>query len=318
MPNQTYKSIITTVGETLIAQAVASGTSINITKFCAGDANDTYYIPTAGMTALVNQKWEGSVTGVTAATGSNEINVDAAIPYSVSAFTIREIGLKDSDGNLIAIANTAPTPKQGSDSGFNSSVLLRMVIKVSNTSGVTVQVQENTVSITALQEAIQGKMTKPSGGTSGQYLGLDSSGNTAWEDVILPTKASLGLDQVNNTSDANKPISTDTQTALDAKASTTALSNGLATKQPSRISTKATISTSWDGEAPYTQSIYNANVTTACDVEISLSSTATQAQTEAWNALGLQPGGQAAGSFTLRAWGTVNTISIPVEVTIWP
>lgn len=83
------------------------------------------------------------------------------------------------------------------------------------------------------------------------------------------------------------------------------------------IKTTATIGTSWTGSAaPYTQSISISGVTADNVVEISLPSTATAAQVEAYQALNLQDGGQAAGSITLRAFGDVNTVSIPINVVI--
>lgn len=81
--------------------------------------------------------------------------------------------------------------------------------------------------------------------------------------------------------------------------------------------TTATIGTTWDGSsAPYTQTISISGVKTNSIVEISLPSNATAAQVTAFQKLNLQDGGQTAGSITLRAFGTKNTISIPVNVVV--
>lgn len=78
-----------------------------------------------------------------------------------------------------------------------------------------------------------------------------------------------------------------------------------------------TIKTSWSGSsAPYTQTIAAAGVTANDVVEISLSKSATAAQAEAYAALMLQDGGQASGSFTLRAFGEKNTVSIPINIIV--
>lgn len=83
------------------------------------------------------------------------------------------------------------------------------------------------------------------------------------------------------------------------------------------IVTTATISTTWTGtSAPYTQSIAIAGVAADSVVEISLPKTATAAQVQAYLDLGLQDGGQADGSITLRAFDTKNTVTIPVNVVI--
>ena len=86
---------------------------------------------------------------------------------------------------------------------------------------------------------------------------------------------------------------------------------------PKSVLVTGAISTSWTGSsAPYTQTITNDNIEAGSVIEVSLSSTATAAQADAFNALQLADGGQADGSFTLRAFGTKNTVSIPINILI--
>ena len=83
------------------------------------------------------------------------------------------------------------------------------------------------------------------------------------------------------------------------------------------VVTTAVIGTTWAGTAaPYTQAINLACVKATSIVEISLSATATIEQVEAFQQLNLQDGGQTAGAFTLRAFGNVNTVEIPISVVI--
>lgn len=75
----------------------------------------------------------------------------------------------------------------------------------------------------------------------------------------------------------------------------------------------ANISTIWTGSAvPYTQNISVPGATASNVIELSLSPTATKAQTDAYDALKLKDGGQSVGTITLRCWGTKNTIAVPV------
>lgn len=77
------------------------------------------------------------------------------------------------------------------------------------------------------------------------------------------------------------------------------------------------IGTSWTGsEAPYTQTIEIEGVEENSVVEIALPATATATEVAEFQALGLQDGGQATGAITLKAFGTVNSKSIPVNVII--
>lgn len=78
-----------------------------------------------------------------------------------------------------------------------------------------------------------------------------------------------------------------------------------------------TIGTNWTGTAaPYTQTVNLDCVRTDSIVEIALPSTATAEEVKAFQALNLQDGGQTNGAFTLRAFGTKNSVEIPVNVVI--
>lgn len=91
-----------------------------------------------------------------------------------------------------------------------------------------------------------------------------------------------------------------------------------AVENPERsIRTAATITTAWTGSSiPYKQSIAVDGVTANSIVEVSLPSTATVAQVEAYQNLCLQDGGQDDGSITLHCFGTKSTVSIPVNIVI--
>lgn len=92
--------------------------------------------------------------------------------------------------------------------------------------------------------------------------------------------------------------------------------NALVNK-PKSIQTTATITTTWSGTAvPYEQTILIPEVLPDSVIDISLPSTATQEQVEAYQALNPQDGGQTTGSITIRAFGEVNTIEIPINVVI--
>lgn len=77
------------------------------------------------------------------------------------------------------------------------------------------------------------------------------------------------------------------------------------------------IGTEWSGtSAPYTQKFTYSGIGSTSVIEISLPSTATSEQVEQFNALVLQDGGQTASTFTLKAFGTKNTVPIPIGVIV--
>ena len=78
----------------------------------------------------------------------------------------------------------------------------------------------------------------------------------------------------------------------------------------------STIGTTWVGsEAPYTQTITVNGVLTTSIISVSLPSTATKEQIEAFQALNWTDGGQTNNSITLKAWGDRNTIEVPIVIT---
>lgn len=81
--------------------------------------------------------------------------------------------------------------------------------------------------------------------------------------------------------------------------------------------TTGTIATNWSGtSAPYTQTLSVTGATANNVIEISLPSNASTQQVAAYQALILQDGGQSVGSITLKAFGTKNTVEIPINIVI--
>ena len=88
----------------LIAKCILNGGKVNIKTAAAGDGGGEYYEPTVAQTALRGKKWEGDVaSAAVSTTNANMIDVKITIDDSVGGFTIREMGLFDDDGTLIAI-----------------------------------------------------------------------------------------------------------------------------------------------------------------------------------------------------------------------
>lgn len=129
-----YYAIVTNKGKTKIATALQSGEKINITKFCIGDGGGKTVTPIVTMTKLVNQTWIGDVTSYEQS--SDTISATTIVPASVGGFTVREMGLIDSDGDLFAVANVPDTVKDNSK-GIMSTLNLTISLKLDNTDKVT-------------------------------------------------------------------------------------------------------------------------------------------------------------------------------------
>ena len=96
MSTRKYFAIITDVGQSKIAQAVAGGQKLNITTFLVGDGNGEYYVPTSDMTAIKNEVWRGTISKADVVQDAQKIlRITTVIPAEVSGFIVREIALLD-------------------------------------------------------------------------------------------------------------------------------------------------------------------------------------------------------------------------------
>ena len=85
----------------------------------------------------------------------------------------------------------------------------------------------------------------------------------------------------------------------------------------SLYTTSTDITTTWVGSSPpYTQILSIPAISTTNEVHISLSASATQAQTQEYDNLELKSGGQGSGTVTLRCWGSKNSATVPIDVSV--
>lgn len=132
-----YKSMITDVGNAKMAQAILAGGKVNIVEMRLGDGGGSYYMPTTAATALVNEVWNGEIASKAISDVSpNIIAVKAVIPSSVGGFTIREAGLFDDAGDMIAVCNMPEIAKATLPDGISSKLDIVMNILLSNVDAV--------------------------------------------------------------------------------------------------------------------------------------------------------------------------------------
>ena len=135
-----YIGIVTNAGRAKIAAALASGTNIEITSMAYGDGNGASYTPIPSQTALVHQI--GVLTSLVKEEDDNWAYFSSTIPANVQTFTLRELGLYDNSGTLIAIANTPEVTKPLSTSGSAVSLPVTMGVSISNGQVLIVEIAE--------------------------------------------------------------------------------------------------------------------------------------------------------------------------------
>ncbi len=136
-----FYTILTEVGKAKLANATALGTTLELTDIAVGDGGGVEVTPTETMTALVNQVWTGPINHLYVDTANtNWIVAESYIPADVGDFTVREVGVFDIDGDLVAIGNYPDTYKPVSTSGAAKDLYLKVVIEVSNSSTVELKI----------------------------------------------------------------------------------------------------------------------------------------------------------------------------------
>lgn len=135
---QTYFAILTAVGEAKIANAHALGTTVEITDMAVGDGNGAPTVPNTAQTALVKENRRAPLnTLMVDPLNANQIIAEQVIPENVGGWFIREIGLFDDDGDLIAVANCPDTYKPLLSEGSGRTQVVRMVLVISSTAAVS-------------------------------------------------------------------------------------------------------------------------------------------------------------------------------------
>lgn len=139
--NSQFFAILTAVGEAKQANATALGQPWTFSQMGVGDANLTDPIPNRTQTRLINEWRRAPVNQVrTDPANPNIIITEQVIPADVGGKWIREIGLYDADGDMVAVANCAPSFKPLLVQGTGKTQIIRMNFIVANTASVVLKI----------------------------------------------------------------------------------------------------------------------------------------------------------------------------------
>jgi hypothetical protein len=144
-----YKAILTTAGAAKIAAASAGGKPLTIDRLAVGDGNGTLPTPNPAQTKLINERYRAALNSLTVDKAApDRLIAELIIPASVGGFWLREMGLYDADGVLIAVSNMAESYKPKLEEGSGRTQTLRMVLIVSHTEAITLIVSGDMVTAT--------------------------------------------------------------------------------------------------------------------------------------------------------------------------
>lgn len=192
-----FKTVLTDTGAKKLAQAAApDGKPVRLTHMAVGDGGGTLPTPDSKQTRLVHEVWRHTVNRVILdATHQNRIIAELVIPPETGGFWIREIGVFDEHGDLIAVGNTAESYKPAVAEGSGRAQTFRTILTVSSTATVALTVDNTMVMATVdyvddkLKEHEQSRRHPDASLTAKGFVQLSSATNSVSETQAATPKA---------------------------------------------------------------------------------------------------------------------------------
>ncbi|VAF76914.1 Tail Sheath protein [Enterobacter hormaechei] len=155
-----YKTVITKAGAIKLAAAtVPNGKKVSFTAMAVGDGGGTLPVPDASQTSLVNEVWRHTLNKISLDNKhQNYVIAELLIPPETGGFWMREMGLYDDTGTLIAVGNMAESYKPELAEGSGRAQTVRMVIMVSDIESVELTIDTSTVMAT--QDYVDNKLAE--------------------------------------------------------------------------------------------------------------------------------------------------------------
>lgn len=155
-----YKTVITKAGAIKLAAAtIPGGKKVNLTAMAVGDGGGTLPTPDPNQTKLVKEVWRHALNKISQdRKNKNYVVAELLIPPETGGFWMRELGLYDDTGTLIAVGNMAESYKPALAEGSGRAQTVRMVIMVSDIESVELTIDISMVMAT--QDYVDNKLAE--------------------------------------------------------------------------------------------------------------------------------------------------------------
>ncbi|EPO9621630.1 phage tail protein [Enterobacter kobei] len=192
-----FKTVITKAGAVKLAAAtVPNGKKVNFTAMAIGDGGGTLPVPDPNQTKLVKEVWRHALNKISQDNkNKNYVVAELLIPPETGGFWMREMGLYDDTGTLIAVGNMAESYKPALAEGSGRAQTVRMVIMVSDIESVELTIDTSMVMATQdyvddkLAEHEQSRRHPDATLTAKGFTQLSSATDSASESVAATPKA---------------------------------------------------------------------------------------------------------------------------------
>ncbi|MEB2439862.1 phage tail protein [Citrobacter braakii] len=136
-----FYTLLTDIGAAKLTSAAALGVPLKITKMAVGDGGGVLPTPSAQQTALIAEKRRADLNMLYIdPQNSSQIIAEQVIPETEGGWWIREVGLFDETGALIAVGNCPESYKPQLAEGSGRTQTVRMVLIASSTDNITLKI----------------------------------------------------------------------------------------------------------------------------------------------------------------------------------
>ncbi|EPW3909746.1 TPA: phage tail protein [Escherichia coli] len=191
-----FYTLLTDIGAAKLASAAALGVPLKITHMAVGDGGGVLPTPDAKQTALVNEKRRAALNMLYIdPQNSSQIIAEQVIPENEGGWWIREVGLFDESGALIAVGNCPESYKPQLAEGSGRTQTVRMVLITSSTDNITLKIDPAVVLATRkyvddkISEHEQSRRHPDASLTAKGFTQLSSATNSTSETLAATPRA---------------------------------------------------------------------------------------------------------------------------------
>ena len=143
-----YYSVVTNIGREKIAQALKTGTPLEIKEIALGDANGSSVLPDRTATKLVHEVWRGECVTMLDPSNPSTVLAKTNVPITVGGWMVYEIAVIDKDGDIIIHANAPGWIKLAVVNGMSNPMEIVMRLSVVDADAIHLSISYDGVNLT--------------------------------------------------------------------------------------------------------------------------------------------------------------------------
>lgn len=187
-----YYSVVTNIGREKIAQALKTGTPLEIKEIALGDANGSSLLPDRTATKLVHEVWRGECVTMLDPSNPSTVLAKTNVPITVGGWMVYEIGVIDKDGNIIIHANAPGWIKLAVVNGMSNPMEIAMRLSIVDADAIHLSISYDGVNLTFKDLADHNKdQTAHMGHFQDMKLHVSEDDRENWDNPLLVATVNL-------------------------------------------------------------------------------------------------------------------------------